>query len=77
MKVFIEVRLKDSVLDPQGQAVKEAVSRAGYGFIKDVRQNKLFEVEVDGEPSQYASQLSELADRFLSNPIIEEFKIIR
>jgi phosphoribosylformylglycinamidine synthase len=75
MKVFIEVRLKDSVLDPQGQAVKEAVSRAGYGFIKDVRQNKLFEIEVDEEPSQYAAQLSELADRFLSNPIIEEFKI--
>jgi phosphoribosylformylglycinamidine synthase len=75
MKILINVRLKDSVLDPQGSAVKEALNRAGYGFIKDVRQNKVFEIEVsDGAPH---SELKELADKFLSNPIIEEFKIIQ
>jgi phosphoribosylformylglycinamidine synthase len=73
MKVFINVRLKDSVLDPQGSAIKDVLIRAGYGFVKDVRQNKVFEIETDGEAS--ISRLSELADKFLSNPIIEEFKI--
>ncbi|MDR2401375.1 MAG: phosphoribosylformylglycinamidine synthase subunit PurS [Deferribacteraceae bacterium] len=75
MKVFINVRLKDAVLDPQGAAVKDILTRAGYDFVKDVRQNKLFEIELNGETAPV--QLSEIADKFLANPIIEEFKISR
>jgi phosphoribosylformylglycinamidine synthase len=75
MKVFINVRLKDAVLDPQGAAVKDVLSRAGYSFIKEVRQNKVFEIETDGDVN--AVQLSEIADKYLSNPIIEEFKILQ
>ncbi len=44
MKVRILVSLKDSVLDPQGQTVKNALHTLGYGFVKDVRQGKVFEL---------------------------------
>ena len=48
MKVRILVSFKESVLDPQGQTVKNALLTLGYNSIKDVRQGKVFEIEIDG-----------------------------
>ena len=47
MRVRILVSFKDSVLDPQGQTVKNALHTMGYDAVKDVRQGKVFEVELD------------------------------
>ena len=44
MRVRILVSFKESVLDPQGQTVKNALLTLGYGFVKDVRQGKVFEI---------------------------------
>ena len=46
MKVRVLVSFKDSVLDPQGQTVKNALHTLGYDFVKDVRQGKVFELEM-------------------------------
>ena len=35
--VKVYVTYKDSVLDPQGEAVKKAVHRMGYETIEDIR----------------------------------------
>ena len=48
MKIRILDSYKDSVLDPQGQTVKHALHTLGYDFIKDVRQGKVFELELEG-----------------------------
>ncbi len=74
MKVRILVSFKDSVLDPQGQTVKNALHTLGYGSIKDVRQGKVFEIDLEAVSRQEAQALiPEIADRVLANPIIEKF----
>lgn len=74
MKVRILVSFKDSVLDPQGQTVKHALHTLGYGAIKEVRQGKVFELELEGTTKKEADALvPEIARRVLANPIIEKF----
>ncbi len=74
MKVRILVRLKNGVLDPQGQTVRHALHVLGYTQVKDVRQGKVFELELEGIDEAAASRLiPEIADRVLANPIIESF----
>jgi len=74
MKVRILVSFKDSVLDPQGQTVKNALLTLGYNFIKDVRQGKVFELELENISLEEASRvIPEISDKVLANPIIEKF----
>jgi phosphoribosylformylglycinamidine synthase len=74
MKVRILVSFKNSVLDPQGQTVKNALHTMGYGAVKDVRQGKVFELDLEGVTRKEAEALvPEIAHRVLANPIIEKF----
>jgi phosphoribosylformylglycinamidine synthase len=74
MKVRILVSFKNSVLDPQGQTVKNALHTLGYGFIKDVRQGKVFEIDLKDIPrAELENVVPEFADKVLANPIIEKF----
>lgn len=74
MKVRILVSLKNIVLDPQGQTVKNALHTLGYDFVKDVRQGKVFELELEGISRQQAEKaIVEISDKVLANPIIEKF----
>ena len=74
MKVRILVSFKKSVLDPQGQTVKNALLTLGYGSVKDVRQGKVFEIEFGGISDEEAYRIvPEIAHKVLANPIIEKF----
>lgn len=74
MKVRVLVSFKDSVLDPQGQTVKNALHTLGYEFVRDVRQGKVFEIELDGISQEEVKKLvPEISDKVLANPIIEKF----
>jgi phosphoribosylformylglycinamidine synthase PurS subunit len=74
MKVRILVSFKDSVLDPQGQTVKNALHTLGYAGVKEVRQGKVFELDLAGVSRAEADRLvPEMADKVLANPIIEKF----
>jgi phosphoribosylformylglycinamidine synthase len=74
MKVRILVSFKDSVLDPQGQTVKNALHTMGYDAVQDVRQGKVFELDLEGVTRKQAEALvPEIARRVLANPIIEKF----
>ena len=74
MKIRVLVSFKDSVLDPQGQTVRNALLTMGYDFVKNVRQGKVFEIEVDTLSDEKIKQaIPELADKVLANPIIEKF----
>ena len=75
MKVRVLVSFKDSVLDPQGQTVKNALHTLGYGIIKDVRQGKVFEIDLDDMAEGDIDRiLPEISDKVLANPIIEKFR---
>ncbi|WP_297943180.1 phosphoribosylformylglycinamidine synthase subunit PurS, partial [uncultured Campylobacter sp.] len=49
MKVIVNVRLKEGVLDPQGKAVKHALASLGFSGVRDVRVAKQIVLELDGE----------------------------
>jgi len=72
MRAKIEVFLKKGVLDPQGETIKRALHTMGYTSIKDVRQGKVFYIELEGDNPE--TVLEEVARRVLSNPVIEDFK---
>jgi phosphoribosylformylglycinamidine synthase PurS subunit len=75
-RVVVDVMLKPEILDPQGKAVHGALPRLGVQGISDVRQGKRFELEVDGELTEdRIAQLHDLAERLLSNPVIEDFEV--
>ena len=75
MKVRVLVSFKDSVLDPQGQTVKNALHTLGYGEVKDIRQGKVFEIELEGISVEEADRIiPEISDKVLANPIIEKFE---
>ena len=75
-RVVVDVMLKPEILDPQGKAVHEALPRLGVEGVVDVRQGKRFELEVEGElTEERLAQLHDIAERLLSNPVIEDFEV--
>jgi phosphoribosylformylglycinamidine synthase subunit PurS len=76
MQARVFVTLKPSVFDPQGTTVAEALHTLGYATVRDVRQGKYFELEIDAATADEARRLaSEAADKLLSNPVIESYRI--
>lgn len=74
MRIRILVSYKDSVLDPQGHTVKSALHTLGYDFIKDVRQGKVFELDLEDLSQEEVEKfIPEISDKVLANPIIEKF----
>ncbi|MGD0614456.1 MAG: phosphoribosylformylglycinamidine synthase subunit PurS [Verrucomicrobiota bacterium] len=76
MKAKIIVTPKKAVLDPQGKTVQKALEHMGYSGITAVHVGKYLEIELDGGDKETARrQLNEAAHKFLSNPVIEDFKL--
>jgi phosphoribosylformylglycinamidine synthase PurS subunit len=76
MQARVFVTLKPSVFDPQGTTVAEALHTLGYATVRDVRQGKYFELEIDAPSADEARRLaSEAAAKLLSNPVIESYRI--
>ncbi|MFQ5817664.1 MAG: phosphoribosylformylglycinamidine synthase subunit PurS [Terriglobia bacterium] len=75
MKARVYVTLKKTVLDPQGQTILAALASLGQQAVKDVRQGKVFELELDGvSRAQAEKQVEQIAREVLTNPVIEEFR---
>ncbi len=75
-RVVVDVMLKPEILDPQGRAVKGALTRIGLAGVADVRQGKQFIIDLDTEVDDAVlAQLHELAADLLSNPVIEDYEL--
>ena len=71
------ISLRPGLLDPQGKAVEGALPAMGWTNVSDVRVGKHVELTVDASSEEEArTQVEEMARRFLSNPVIEDFRII-
>ena len=77
MKAKIIVTPKKAVLDPQGKTVQNALEHMGYQGVAAVHVCKYIEIDLAPGTDKTAAQraLSEAAHKFLSNPIIEDFKL--
>ena len=72
-RVVVDVMLKPEILDPQGQAVANALPRLGVSKVSSVRVGKRIELEFDGDPD--LDRAREIADKLLANPVIEDFTL--
>jgi phosphoribosylformylglycinamidine synthase subunit PurS len=73
MKATVIVTLKPTVLDPQGMTIQRSLSSIGLSDVTDVRQGKIFNVDVkDGS----REQVERLAKEVLTNPVMEEYRIV-
>jgi phosphoribosylformylglycinamidine synthase subunit PurS len=77
MKATVLVRLKQEVLDPQGDAVRRSLAHLGFAGVRAVRVGKLIEIEIDDESggTDLKERLVKMADEMLANPVIEDYEI--
>ena len=76
MKAQVIVRLKEGVLDPQGEAVSHALISMGYNTVGAVRQGKLIELELeDTDPEQAEIKVKEMCEKLLANTVIEKYAV--
>lgn len=72
--VKVYVTYKQSVLDPQGEAVKGAVHRLGYQEIEEIRIGKYFEIKVKNTTRPVQKTIEEICDKLLSNVVMESYR---
>ena len=76
MKAKIIITPKKAVLDPQGKTVQTALEHMGYHGIGAVHVGKYLEIELSGnDPESARKQLDQACHKFLSNPVIEDYRL--
>ena len=76
MKFSVKVTLKKDVLDPQGKVVQQTLQNMGMDTLKNLRQGKFFEVEVnENNESKAKDKIEDMCKKLLVNLIIEDFEI--
>ena len=75
MNAKVIVMPKAAVLDPQGNAVRDAMRHLGMPEVRSVRVGKYLEIEVDGAADGMESRLHQLCRDLLSNPVIEDYQL--
>lgn len=74
VKVKVFVTLKESVLDPQGKAVSNALHSLGYEEVADVRIGKYMELFIEPAGRDAETVVREACEKLLSNPVIEDYR---
>lgn len=77
MKATVTITPKRAVLDPQGKAVQNALEHMGYSGIGAVHVGKFLEIELTGggDRDETRRKLDDACRRFLSNPVIEDYRL--
>jgi len=76
VKVTVLVRPKEGILDPQGEAIRQALTTLGYPA-SSVRAGRVFDVELDvSDPAEAERVGREAADSVLANGLIEGFEVV-
>ena len=68
---------KTAVLDPQGNAVRDAMRHLGMPEVRSVRIGKYMEIEIEGQDGELESRLHQLCRDLLSNPVIEDYELLK
>jgi len=76
IKARVTVTLKNGVLDPQGKAIENGLGALGFDGVNQVRQGKVFDVELDGNDKAKAeSDLKAMCEKLLANTVIEDYHV--
>ncbi len=70
----IYIQLKESVLDPQGQAVTGALHHMGNNEVDDVRIGKYIQLKLKSSSEKEASEkVTSYCETLLANTVIETY----
>ncbi|SIQ95273.1 phosphoribosylformylglycinamidine synthase [Rhizobium sp. RU33A] len=76
IKARVTVTLKNGVLDPQGKAIEGALGALGFDGVGQIRQGKVFDLELAGEDKAKAeADLKAMCEKLLANTVIENYTI--
>ena len=76
VKIVVDVMLKPEILDPQGQAVSNALPSLGLAPASSLRIGKHVELELEAADEQAAlEQAEKMAETLLANPVIEDYTV--
>ena len=76
MKARVVVTLKNGVLDPQGKAIEGALSTLGFSGVGQVRQGKVFDIEISGtDKARAETDLKAMCEKLLANTVIEDYSV--
>ena len=71
----IYITYKPTVLDPQGNTIREALHHLGFEEVESVRMGKYLEVEMSTDDTAKARQEVEaMCQQLLANPVIESYR---
>ena len=70
-RVRVLVRPKAGILDPQGQAVEQALPALGFSGVTNVHIGRLIELDVEDE-----SQVPAMCEKLLANTLIEDYEVV-
>ncbi len=75
-RVHVRVMPRDGLLDPQGQAVEQALHELAFKGTSDVRVGRAIELQVAAETESDAQSLAQqMCEKLLANPVTEDFLI--
>ncbi|VDG18867.1 phosphoribosylformylglycinamidine synthase subunit PurS [Lactiplantibacillus mudanjiangensis] len=72
--VKVYVTYKDSILDPKGEAVNDALHRLGYENVQSVELGKYFELKLAAGERPVATEVDEMCDQLLANVNMETYR---
>lgn len=76
IKARVTVTLKNGVLDPQGKAIEGALRALSFSGVGEVRQGKVFDIELDtADRARAEADLKDMCERLLANTVIEDYSI--
>ena len=76
IKARVTVTLKNGVLDPQGKAIEGALGALGFDGVGQVRQGKVFDLELGGtDKAKAEAELKAMCEKLLANTVIENYSI--
>ena len=76
IKARVTVTLKNGVLDPQGKAIEGALGTLGFVGVGQVRQGKVFDLELDGaDRAKAEADIRAMCEKLLANTVIEDYSI--
>tara|TARA_B100001057_G_scaffold283748_1_gene284113 strand:- start:862 stop:1131 length:270 start_codon:yes stop_codon:yes gene_type:complete len=76
MQVTITIEKKPGVLDPEAQAVNQALASLGFDDLQNVRMGKQITVSIDTDDHDRARyRAAKMCESLLANTVIESYKI--
>ncbi len=76
MKARVTVTLKNGVLDPQGKAIAGALAGLGHDGVTDIRQGKVFDIDLaETDEATARARLEAMCEALLANTVVEDYRI--